>query len=277
MTKTNPLNLLAKLCGITASLLVVNPANAHDTNHHLNNGSNNRSSQLSDNIRIDSKVLDYALQYRVYTPPRPPGSKKGDKLPTIYLADGQWYLGSGNMTQVLDTEINAGRIKPVIAVFVDNRNPDNLDENRRNDQFFCNQDYVSFYQKELLPTIEANYPSSSDRKDRVIQGLSFGGYNAACFGLMAHQDFGGIAMQSPANSKMLKKMQSRYGQSKKRPVKMFMSFGTKSDNQVEGRKFRDVLIKKGYDLEYKEVNFGHSWKNWGPLLDDSLKTFFSTK
>jgi enterochelin esterase-like enzyme len=41
---------------------------------------------LSDNIRIQSKVLDYALQYRVYTPQ---GMKKTDKLPTIYLTDGQ--------------------------------------------------------------------------------------------------------------------------------------------------------------------------------------------
>jgi enterochelin esterase-like enzyme len=86
---------------------------------------------LSDNIRIDSKVLNYALQYRVYTPPN---MKKTDKLPTIYLADGQWYISSGNMVEILNREIKPGNIKPVIAVFVDNRNPDNLSENRRNHQ-----------------------------------------------------------------------------------------------------------------------------------------------
>ena len=227
---------------------------------------------LSDNIRIDSKVLNYALQYRVYTPPN---MKSTDKLPTIYLADGQWYISSGKMVKILNREIKSGNIKPAIAIFVDNRNPDDLSENRRNQQFFCNKDYVSFYQKELLPTIDSTYPTSTNRKDRVIQGLSFGGYNAACFGLMAHQQFGGISMQSPANSKMLKKLQARYKASEKLPIKLFLSFGKLSDNEVEGRRFKAVLRDKGYDMLYKEVNFGHSWENWGPLLDDSLRHFFA--
>jgi len=228
--------------------------------------------KLSDNIKIKSDIFNYSLQYRVYTPP---DMKSGDKLPTIYLADGQWYIGAGEMVNVLDEEISQGRIKPVIAVFVDNRDPNNLDDNRRNSQFFCNQDYVDFYKNELLPTIETNYPASNKRKDRVIQGLSFGGYNAACFGLMAHQQFGGISMQSPANSQMLKKISARYKATEKLPVKMFLSFGNKNDNQVEGRNFRDVLLAKGYEVKYKEVNFGHEWRNWGPLLDDSLRHFFS--
>jgi enterochelin esterase-like enzyme len=229
-------------------------------------------STLSENIRIDSKELNYALQYRVYTPD---GVKNTDKLPTLYVADGQWYLSAGNMAQVLDDEISSGRIEPIIAIFVDNRNPDNLDENRRNQQFFCNEKYVSFYQKELLPTIDAKYPTSNDRSDRVIQGLSFGGYNAACFGLMAFNEFAGLSMQSPANSEMLKKMQKNYRDTEKLPLKMFLSFGNKSDNQYEGRRFRNVLKDKGYDLAYKEVNFGHSWQNWAPLLDDSLQWFFA--
>ena len=231
-----------------------------------------KKGQLSDNIRIKSDIFNYSLQYRVYTPP---GMKAEDKLPTIYLADGQWYIDSGNMVEVLDREISEGNIKPIIAVFVDNRDPDNLDNNRRNSQFFCNQDYVDFYQKELLPTIEFNYPASGKREDRVIQGLSFGGYNAACFGLMAHKYFGGISMQSPANSKMLKKIAARYKAKEKLPVKMFLSFGKKNDNQVEGRKFKNILIDKGYNIKYEEVDFGHEWRNWGPLLDDSLRHFFS--
>lgn len=255
-------NQLLTLFAIFLFLLVANKANATTT------------SQLSENIRISSKVLDYSLQYRVYTPA---GIKNTDKVPTIYFVDGQWYLGAGEMTEVLDKEIAAGNIEPVIAVFVDNRNPDNLDENRRNSQFFCNEDYVSFFKQELLPTIDNNYPTSSHRNDRVIQGLSFGGYNAACFGLMAHQVFGGISMQSPANSKMLDSIAKRYKQTEKLPVKMFLSFGNIGDNHVAGRRFRDVLVKKGYDLEYKEVKFGHEWKNWKPLLDDSLRRFFSTE
>jgi len=231
-------------------------------------------SHLSDNIRIHSNELNYALQYRVYTPD---GVKNTGKLPTLYVADGQWYLSAGNMAEVLDAEISSGRIEPIIVIFIDNRNPDDLSENRRNRQFFCNEKYVSFYQKELLPTITTNYPASNNRSDRVIQGLSFGGYNAACFGLLAFEEFAGISMHSPANSEMLKELQKVYGKTEKLPLKMFLSFGNKSDNQYEGRNFRNVLKKKGYELEYKEVRFGHNWRNWAPLLDDSLQWFFAPK
>ena len=228
--------------------------------------------QLSENIRIVSKSLNYSLQYRVYTPA---GLTHTDKLPTIYLTDGQWYLELGNMVEILDREIDRGRIKPVIAIFVDSRDPDNLNRNRRNAEFFCNPDYVNFYSQELLPTIETNYPVSTKRKDRVIQGLSFGGYNAACFGLMANQQFAGIAMQSPANSKMLNQMTEAYQANEKLPLKIFLSFGKKKDNHIAGRKFKDALLNKGYKMKYKEVNFGHNWSNWRPLIDDSLGYFFS--
>ena len=259
----NP-NKILKYCGVCFCIITFNLASAAEVPK--------AKGHLSDNIQIRSDVLDYALQYRVYTPA---GIKPSDKLPTIYLADGQWYIGPGNMVDVLDKEISEGHIKPVIAVFVDNRDPDNLDNNRRNSQFFCNQDYVDFYKKELLPTIESNYPASNKREDRVIQGLSFGGYNAACFGLMAHRQFGGISMHSPANSKMLKQIAARYKESEKLPLKMFLSFGNKTDNRKEGRRFKKVLAEKGYEIEYKEVSFGHEWRNWGPLLDDSLRTFFA--
>ncbi len=260
----NTLNQLLKYCSFCICALVFNQANSA--------AFVNQKGTLSDNIIIKSEVFNYSLQYRVYTPAK---MKADAKLPTIYLADGQWYIGSGNMVDVLDWEISEGNIEPVIAVFVDNRDPENLDNNRRNSQFFCNQNYVDFYKTELLPTIEANYPASNKRENRVIQGLSFGGYNAACFGLMAHQEFGGISMQSPANSKMLKQISARYKAAEKLPVKIFLSFGKKNDNQIEGRKFKNILLEKGYELEYKEVNFGHEWRNWGPLLDDSLRHFFA--
>lgn len=228
---------------------------------------------LSDNIRIDSKVLGYALHYRVYTPE---GMSPEDKLPTIYVTDGQWYISRGEMTIVMDQLIADGKMKPVVAVFVDNRNPDNLRDNRRNRQFFCNENYVNFYLDELIGEIEANYPVGSDRKDRVIQGVSFGGYNAACFGLMAHEQFAGISMHSPANSRFLKQLQTQYRASEKLPLKMFLSFGNAQDNLAEGRRFNAALSALNYDVNYHEVPFGHNWRNWRPLLDDALLTFFAT-
>lgn len=229
---------------------------------------------LSDNIRIESKALGYALQYRVYTP----DSKYARRdMPTLYATDGQGYIHGGKLHEVLDREIEAGTIEPVVVIFVDARSPDNLKKNRRNQQFFCNESYAKFYVDELIPTIAQNYAVSNARQDRVILGLSFGGMNSACFGFMVPQAFGGIAMQSPANSQSLSKLSDIYGAREKIPIKLFLSFGTIQDNILAGRRFKTVLQEKGYDMAYKEVRQNHSWKNWAPLLDDVLITFFAKK
>ena len=210
--------------------------------------------KLSDDIRIFSDSLGYDLQYRVY---EPEGMRRNSELPALYITDGQWYISRGELPALLDREIAAGNIEPVLVVFVDSRNPDNLQQNRRNQQFFCNPRYVDFFTDELLPTIDKEYPSSAMRDDRVILGLSFGGRNSACFGLMAYDSFAGIAMQSPANSEMVDELHFQYMAQEKLPLKFFMSVGTVNDNTQAGRQLMETLKFQGYDLTYREVNEGH--------------------
>ena len=231
----------------------------------------NAEGTLTDNIRITSKVLGYDLNYRVYTPSQ---VKSNDKLPTIYITDGQTYIKKGRMVKALDKGIAKGEIKPVIAVFVDARDPDNVKKNRRNEQFFCNGDYVNFFTSELLPTIDKAYPTSPLRKDRVILGVSFGGFNSGCFGLMAASSFGGVAMNSPAHSEFVKFLESQYRKYDKKDLKIYMSVGNHSDNRAAVVSFKSLLFEKGYDLTYEQNHQGHNWKNWKPLIPDVLKTFF---
>ena len=230
------------------------------------------SGLLSDNTLIKSDTLGYPLQFRAYVPE---GTQTADTLPTIYVTDGQWYIADGKMPEVLDREIAARRMRPVVVIFVDSRDPENPHNNRRNDEFMCNSAYAQFYRDELIPTIEHNFPVRKARDDRVIMGLSFGGLNAACFGLMIPDSFAGVGMHSPANSDHLKLLSDLYGKQDKLPLKIFFSTGTKRDNTKAARKFHRVLESKGYDLTYTEVPFGHNWDNWAPLVDDLLLTFFA--
>lgn len=230
-------------------------------------------SSLSDNLRIDSKHLNYALQYRVYLPD---SIENLQNVPVIYVTDGQEYLDRGGMQQVLDKEIESGTIQPVAAVFVDSRNPDKLRKNRRNSEFMCNKLYALFFANELMPAVEKSYPISHQPADRVILGGSFGGLNAACFGLMLPQIFPNIAMQSPASNEHVSVLSEQYSTSDKLPLKIFFSTGTRKDNIISSRTFHEVLEQKGYDMTYIEVAQGHNWNNWKPLLDDVLLTFFSS-
>lgn len=225
---------------------------------------------LSDNQRISSDFLGYDLQYRVYTPPSVEGLSN---LPVLYVADGQWYIKSGRMHKVVDREIRSGRVKPLIVVFVDSNDPDRPRFNRRNSQFFCNQDYARFFVGELVPEVDGRYPTSRDREDRVILGLSFGGLNAACFGLLVPEVFGGIAMHSPAIWPV-PILTDLYESEPTQPVRVFMTVGTIRDGAGDARALKKVLEEKGYDLNYREVNGSHNWANWRPLQDDVLRHFF---
>lgn len=225
---------------------------------------------LSNNIRIESASLDYALQYRVYTPE---GYDDMHDLPTLYVTDGQYYLREGKLHKELDRQIEAGTINPVVAVFVDNRNPDDLSENRRNRQFFCNQRYADFYSSELVPTISEAYNVSDDRSDRVILGLSFGGLNSGCFGILATDTFEGIAMQSPAMHPV-PELHDAYANYPKRPLKIFLSAGNENEITRRTKRLKEALEAKGYPVMYRKNREGHNWRNWRPLLDDILLYFF---
>lgn len=223
---------------------------------------------LSTDRIISSEALGYDLQYRVYTPP-------GDHrdLPVLYVTDGQWYLEPGELHVVLDELIAAGTIEPVLAVFVDNRDPHDLGNNRRNAQFFCNDSYIGFYRDELVPHIEASHPVKRGREARTILGLSFGGLNSACFGLLAHDTFRGVAMQSPALHP-IPDLHDLWAGMPKQDLEIFLSTGKRRDNEASTRRLKRILEDKGYDLEYVEVDAGHSWENWKPLLDDVAIAFY---
>jgi enterochelin esterase-like enzyme len=140
----------------------------------------------------------------------------------------------------------------------------------------CNTDFAKFFAGELVPAIGRDYPVSQSREDRVILGLSFGGLNSACFGLMLSDLFSGIAMQSPASGEHVEVVRELYEEKEKLPLKVYLSVGTVNDNLDDVKRFRRTLKNKGYDLTYHKVRKGHDWDNWGPLLDEVLLTFFAS-
>jgi enterochelin esterase-like enzyme len=229
---------------------------------------------LGDNQRIYSTRLGYDLQYKLYKPVDIPANAS---LPTLYVTDGQSYLDEGNFKAILDNAIGSGMIEPILVVFVDSRNPDKLEENRRNSEFMCNTKYAGFFASELIPTISREQPVSLARDDRVILGVSFGGLNAACFGLALPELFSGIAMQSPASGEHLEVVRKLYAERERLPLKMFISVGSRNDNTGAVKRFDKTLEDKGYDVTFVKVRDGHNWKNWTPLLEDVLLTFFAEK
>lgn len=229
--------------------------------------------QLSENFTIQSQAanLNYTVQYRVYTPAE---YNVLSDLPVIYVTDGHEYSNElmGSMLTVLDNLIFNETIQPIIAVFIDPRNPSNLSENRRGSQYTGNIKFANFVADELVPVIDAAYKTNSNPSARAILGTSLGGWNSAFFGLERSDVFQLIAIHSPAFSNDI--IQS-YFDSPLLPLKVFMSTGVIYDTEDQARAMKEVMDQKEYPVLYKEVNEGHSWGNWRAMIEEPLVYFFS--
>ncbi len=226
---------------------------------------------LSNDIRIKSSNLGYDVQYKVYIPF---GYDNLFSLPVMYVTDGHEYANNqmGSMVIVLDNLIHLEYIKPIIVVFIDPRNPDNLSQNRRAVEYTGNSSFANFVADELVPLIDANYKTNPTADARGILGTSYGGNNASYFGVKRSDVFHLIAPQSPA---FFDETFSAYQTSDLLPLKTYITTGVIYDTEDKANKMVTILENKGYEYKITKVNEGHSWGNWRALLDDMLINFFS--
>ncbi len=227
---------------------------------------------ISDNILISSipSNLGYDVNYKVYTPYN---YASLDSLAVVYFTDGHEYADSdlGAAVNVLDNLIYDGEIEPLLAVFIDPRDPNNSSINRRLSEYAGNPDFANFVADELVSEIDENYKTIKNPGARGIVGTSFGGRNSAYFGLLRNDVFQKIIIHSPAlNQQIIDDYQNR----PKLPLDIFMSTGVIYDTEDYARSLKSVLESKNYNLQYIEVNEGHSWGNWRALIDEPLKFLF---
>lgn len=227
---------------------------------------------LTQNAELSSKNLGYALNYRVYTPA---SYAQLSNLPVIYVTDGQEYADErmGAMIHVLDNLIAEKKINPVIAVFIDPREVRDH-HNRRMTELSLNDPFVAFLTKELVPYVDKHYRTKPDADARAILGTSLGGLNAAYVGAKASGTFRLIGIHSPAFW-YRPQIYTLYEQAPTLPLRVFMSTGIISDTEEGARRMKAILSRKKYNLQYVEVNEGHSWGNWRALIDDALLFFFA--
>jgi len=225
-------------------------------------------------LLIKSDYLGYQVSYSIYLPPGFNPSAR-DVYPVIYVTDGYEYLHEhmGNMPTILDNLIHLQKIRPVIGVFIDHREPVNRSNNRRMQELALNERYLNFITRELIPKVEGQYPISTDAKNRAILGTSMGGLTAAFFAFSKPDVFGLAGIQSPAFW-FRPEIYTLCDSPENPPVKIFMTTGVIHDTQEGALKMRSILDKNTCNYQFTEVNQGHSWGNWRDLIDDILIYFF---
>jgi enterochelin esterase-like enzyme len=231
------------------------------------------SGKITDDILFYSNALGYQIMYKVYTPA---GYETMNNLPIMYVTDGYEYLHPkmGNMSTVLDNLIAHKKIKPIVAVFVDHREPVNRSNNRRMKEMSLNADYLKFFTDELVPHVEQNLKVSKIPTERGIMGTSLGGLNAAYFAFSRPDVFGLSGIQSPSFYTQPKIYQ--ICDSPESPkIRVSMTSGIINDASSGTRKMKTILENNACVYFYKEVNEGHSWGNFRNLIDNILIDFFA--
>lgn len=258
--------------------------------------------KLTGSLSIRSEALGYSVNYRVYTPV---GYETLEKLPVIYVLDGNDFVDErmGALPNVLDNLIADGRIKPVMAVFVDARDPENPKFNRREDEFLVHPvEHAQFISDELVPVMDRNYHTDPRPEARTITGVSYGGLSAFYIAASRSDTFHNLAAFSPSLwvldspqylSSEAQKEGSRAmlpavsGETTKcgdntgfecprLPVKIFLTVGFADWDVGDFSGLVASLEEQKYPVEFHQVREGHTWDNWRGLSDEMLIYFFGT-
>ncbi len=223
---------------------------------------------------LNSRYLGYAKRIQIYAPA---GYENLRNLPVLYVTDGPEYANAsmGALPVTLDNLIADGKIQPMMAVFID---PLAIDtgENRRGPELLTNPNFQNFITKELIPWVDSHYPTRPLREARGLVGMSLGGLHATYTATRQPEWFALIGILSPyyiAKPAVL----TEFENSKRLPIKLFVSQGTYDFDVRNTRHLRDVLRAKGYPFRYIETNDGHSWGNWRGVLDDMLIYFWGNQ
>ncbi|MCU0481544.1 MAG: alpha/beta hydrolase-fold protein [Anaerolineae bacterium] len=222
---------------------------------------------------LQSDALGYAVNYSVYVPV---GYAELDELPTIYVLDGHEYADDdmGSMVIVLDNLIAQNLISPVIAIFIDPRNVDNVNNNLRQDQYLENPAFAQFVAQELVVQIDRVFKTSQNASDRAILGTSLGGLASAYMGVNYPDVFNKIAIQSPAfwaGSDLYELYENSEGLA----LSFIITNGLPLWDSIDVPRFTAILDEKDYPYTTIEIPEGHSWGNWRALVDDILMHFWS--
>jgi len=251
------------------------------------------SVKLAEAHELDSKLMGRKMPFLVVTPGRYAAETAG-RFPVIYLLHG--LIGSHKnwveKTKLLQYATNSG----FIVVTPEGNNGWYSDSVSTG-----NDKYESYIVKELVPEVERRFRTLADRENRMIAGLSMGGYGAVKFGLKYPEMFslvgsfsGALAAASftekTAGASIGRGIDLIFGPEESvarkandvfrlvrelSPDRMkampfiYQSCGTEDFLIQNNRDFLALMNEKKLPHEYRESPGGHTWVFW----DDQVREF----
>lgn len=244
--------------------------------------------------RHNSKLLAREVSYRIILPADYKQSEK-KRFPAIYLLHGRGgnYKDWTNLTKITQYSF------PYNFIII---MPDGGKESWYADNVnLPNQNYESYFIKELIPEIDAKYRTLADRQNRIVAGLSMGGYGAVKFGLKYPDKFflaGSFsgAMDAVVKSQnykhLIKSVADVFGEENSQARKdndifkiinetsaekikefpfLFIDCGTEDHQFQSNRDFVALLTDKKVPHEYRQMPGAHNWAFWDSEVQEFLR------
>ncbi len=244
--------------------------------------------------RHDSKLLAREVSYRIILPADYKKSEK-KRFAVIYLLHGRGgnYKDWTNLTKITEYSLPYNFIIVMPDGGKDSWYADNVN--------LPNQNYESYFIKELVPEIDAKYRTLAERQNRIVAGLSMGGYGAVKFGLKYPEKFvlagsysGAMdAVVKTQNYKhLIKSVADVFGEENSQARKdndifkiineasaekikefpfLFVDCGTEDHQFQSNRDFVALLTDKKVPHEYRQKPGVHNWAFWDSEVREFLR------
>lgn len=221
---------------------------------------------------LNSLILGNERKIAVYTPPD--YSPERQPYPVLLLLDGMAWVHIADVRHTLDNLIHAGEIPPIITIMIDS-----IDTETRMREMGCSAEFVQFLTDELFPWAGNQWHITTDPKQTLIAGQSMGGLAASYAGFTAPHRIGKVLAQSSSYwwqeggrfNTDTEWLTRQFALSERLPIQFYVSIGREEWMLLAvNRRFRDVLVAKGYDIHYHEYHGVHDYVCWQGGIADGL-------
>lgn len=220
-----------------------------------------------DMVQYESKTVGTQRKAMIYTPP---GFKKGNNYPVLYLLHGiggdekEWFK-NGTPQIILDNLYAQGKLTPMIVVLPNGRA---MKDDRATGDIMAKDKVEAFatFEKDLLndliPFIEKRYPAKKDRESRAVAGLSMGGGQALNFGLGNIDRFAWVAgFSSAPNTKEPQQLLPDPATAKELKL-LWISCGDRDGLMPFSKRTHDYLSENKIPHIFYIEPGGHDFKVW---------------
>lgn len=231
-------------------------------------------------LEYDSKTVGIKRKLRIYTPP---GYRREEKLPVLYLLHGiggdeSGWQQAGSADAILDNLYAEKKVARMLVVMPNGRaSAEPAPANPFAGNPFA--DYARFEQellKDVIPFVESRYTVQAGRENRALAGLSMGGGQSLNFGLANPNSFAWVGgFSSAPNTRATAEL---VRDAEKANLKLLWVSCGDADNLMSiSRDLHNALTEKKIAHLWYVDKGGHDWPVWRNDLFQLAQQLFQAK